>query len=91
MTPALGSGSIGSLSSQLQGYWPTCDSWEMRRSWWSIIFSNAAQAVGLDLRRVNIRIEMFGKNIFRAGGEVPYLLTLGPYHYLLFSVAKNLK
>lgn len=38
MTPALGSGSIGSLSSQLQGYWPTCDSWEMRRSWWSIIF-----------------------------------------------------
>ena len=27
-------------------------------------FSIAAQAVGLDLRRVNIRIEMFGKNIF---------------------------
>jgi hypothetical protein len=26
-----------------------------------------------------------------AGGEVPNLLTLGPYHYLLFSVAKNLK
>ena len=26
--------------------------------------SNAAQAVGLDLRRVNIRIERFGKNIF---------------------------
>jgi hypothetical protein len=38
MTPALGSGSIGSLSSQLQGYWPTCESWEMTRSWWSIIF-----------------------------------------------------
>jgi hypothetical protein len=25
---------------------------------------NAAQAVALDLRRVDIRIEMFGKNIF---------------------------
>jgi hypothetical protein len=38
MTPALGSGSIGSLSSQLQGYCPTCDSWGMTRSWWLVIF-----------------------------------------------------
>jgi maltose alpha-D-glucosyltransferase / alpha-amylase len=53
--------------------------------------SSEAQAVELDLRRVNIRIEMFGKNIFPRVGEVPYLLTLGPYHFLLVSVAKNLK
>jgi maltose alpha-D-glucosyltransferase / alpha-amylase len=38
MTPGLGSGSIGSLSSQLQGYWPTCESWGMTRSWWLVIF-----------------------------------------------------
>ena len=42
--------------------------------------SNAAPAVELDLRRLNIRIEMFGKNIFPRVGEVPHLLTLGPYH-----------
>lgn len=53
--------------------------------------SNEAQAVELDLRRVNIRIEMFGRNIFPRVGEVTYLLTLGPYHFLRVSVAKNLK
>ena len=33
--------------------------------------SNAAPAVELDLRRLNIRIERFGKNIFRRVVKCP--------------------
>jgi len=52
--------------------------------------SNAAQAVELDLRRYkgNILIEMFGKNIFPRVGELPYLLTLGPYHSYWFRLRR---
>jgi maltose alpha-D-glucosyltransferase / alpha-amylase len=52
--------------------------------------SNAAQAVELDLRRYkgNILIEMFGKNIFLRVGELPYLLTLGPYQFYWFRLRK---
>ena len=43
--------------------------------------SSSAQAVELDLRayKGNIPIEMSGKNLFPRIGDVPYLLTLGPY------------
>jgi maltose alpha-D-glucosyltransferase / alpha-amylase len=43
--------------------------------------SSSAQAVELDLRayKGNIPIEMSGKNLFPKIGDVPYLLTLGPY------------
>ena len=43
--------------------------------------SSKAQALELDLKgyRGNILIEMFGRNIFPRIGELPYLLTLGPY------------
>ena len=43
--------------------------------------SSAAQPVELDLRRYkgNVLIEMFGNNLFPRVGELPYLLTLGPY------------
>jgi maltose alpha-D-glucosyltransferase/alpha-amylase len=52
--------------------------------------SSAAQAVELDLRRYkgNILIEMFGKNIFPRVGELPYLLTLGPYYFYWFRLRK---
>jgi maltose alpha-D-glucosyltransferase/alpha-amylase len=52
--------------------------------------SNAAQAVELDLRRYrgNILIEMFGKNLFPRVGEVPYLLTLGPYQFYWFRLRR---
>jgi maltose alpha-D-glucosyltransferase/alpha-amylase len=52
--------------------------------------SNAAQAVELDLRNYkgNILIEMFGKNIFPRVGELPYLLTLGPYSFYWFRLRK---
>jgi maltose alpha-D-glucosyltransferase/alpha-amylase len=52
--------------------------------------SNAAQAVELDLRRWkgNILIEMFGKNIFPRIGELPYLLTLGPYQFYWFRLRR---
>jgi maltose alpha-D-glucosyltransferase / alpha-amylase len=52
--------------------------------------SNAAQAVELDLRRYkgNILIEMFGRNIFPRIGEVPYLLTMGPYQFYWFQLRR---
>jgi maltose alpha-D-glucosyltransferase / alpha-amylase len=52
--------------------------------------SSAAQAVELDLRRFkgNILIEMFGKNIFPRIGDLPYLLTMGPYQFFWFRLRR---
>jgi maltose alpha-D-glucosyltransferase/alpha-amylase len=52
--------------------------------------SGAAQAVELDLRRYkgNILIEMFGNNIFPRAGDLPYLLTLGPYQFYWFRLRR---
>jgi maltose alpha-D-glucosyltransferase/alpha-amylase len=52
--------------------------------------SNAAQAVELDLTRYkgNILVEMFGKNIFPRIGDLPYLLTMGPYQFYWFRLRK---
>ena len=52
--------------------------------------SSAAQAVELDLRRYkgNILIEMFGRNIFPRVGDLPYLLTVGPYQFYWFRLRK---
>ena len=48
--------------------------------------SSSAQAVELDLRqhKGNIPIEMSGRNLFPRIGELPYLLTLGPYESYWF-------
>jgi maltose alpha-D-glucosyltransferase/alpha-amylase len=52
--------------------------------------SSAAQAVELDLRRYkgNILIEMFGRNIFPRIGDLPYLLTMGPYQFYWFKLRR---
>jgi maltose alpha-D-glucosyltransferase / alpha-amylase len=52
--------------------------------------SSAAQAVELDLRRFkgSILIEMFGKNIFPRVGDLPYLLTVGPYQFYWFRLRR---
>ena len=52
--------------------------------------SSAAQAVELDLRQYkgNILIEMFGRNIFPRIGELPYLLTMGPYQFYWFRLQR---
>jgi len=52
--------------------------------------SSSAQAVELDLRRYkgNILIEMFGNNIFPRVGDLPYLLTLGPYQFFWFRLRR---
>jgi maltose alpha-D-glucosyltransferase / alpha-amylase len=52
--------------------------------------SSAAQAVELDLRQYkgNILIEMFGRNVFPRVGELPYLLTLGPYQFYWFRLRR---
>jgi maltose alpha-D-glucosyltransferase/alpha-amylase len=36
----------------------------------------------------NILIEMFGRNIFPRVGQLPYLLTLGPYSFYWFRLRK---
>ena len=52
--------------------------------------SNQAQAAELDLRRWkgSIPIEMFGGNPFPRIGELPYLLTLGPYDFYWFRLRR---
>jgi maltose alpha-D-glucosyltransferase / alpha-amylase len=52
--------------------------------------SSKAQAVELDLKpyRGNILVEMFGRNIFPRIGDLPYLLTLGPYQFYWFRLRK---
>ncbi|HVM93063.1 MAG TPA: maltose alpha-D-glucosyltransferase [Terriglobales bacterium] len=52
--------------------------------------SSAAQAVELDLKQYkgNILIEMFGKNIFPRIGDLPYLLTMGPYQFYWFRLRR---
>jgi maltose alpha-D-glucosyltransferase / alpha-amylase len=48
--------------------------------------SSQAQAAELDLRRWKgtVPIEMFGGNPFPRIGDLPYLLTLGPYYFYWF-------
>src|SRR5579885_51960 len=52
--------------------------------------SSKAQAVELDLKQYkgNILVEMFGRNIFPRIGELPYLLTLGPYQFYWFRLRR---
>jgi maltose alpha-D-glucosyltransferase/alpha-amylase len=52
--------------------------------------SSTAQPVELDLQRYkgNILIEMFGKNMFPRVGDLPYLLTMGPYQFFWFRLRR---
>ena len=52
--------------------------------------SQSAQAVELDLSRYqgSIPIEMFGRNMFPRVGNLPYLLTLGPYQFYWFRLRR---
>jgi maltose alpha-D-glucosyltransferase/alpha-amylase len=52
--------------------------------------SRTAQPVELDLREFKgaVPIEMFGGNPFPRVGELPYFLTLGPYHFFWFSLRR---
>jgi maltose alpha-D-glucosyltransferase/alpha-amylase len=52
--------------------------------------SGTAQAVELDLRNYkgSIPIEMFGGNMFPRVGDLPYLLTLGPYQFYWFRLRR---
>ena len=52
--------------------------------------SSTAQAVELDLQpyKGSILIEMSGKNMFPRVGDVPYLLTLGPYQFFWFRLRR---
>jgi maltose alpha-D-glucosyltransferase/alpha-amylase len=52
--------------------------------------SSTAQAVELDLRRYkgNIPIEMSGRNMFPRVGDLPYLLTMGPYEFFWFRLRR---
>jgi maltose alpha-D-glucosyltransferase/alpha-amylase len=52
--------------------------------------SSSAQAVELDLRRYkgDILIEMSGKSVFPRVGDLPYLLTMGPYQFYWFRLRR---
>jgi maltose alpha-D-glucosyltransferase/alpha-amylase len=52
--------------------------------------SSSAQAVELDLKSYKgyILIEMFGRNIFPRIGDLPYLLTMGPYQFYWFRLRR---
>ncbi len=52
--------------------------------------SSSAQAVELDVRSFKgyVPIEMFGRNLFPRFGELPYLLTLGPYQFYWFQLRR---
>jgi maltose alpha-D-glucosyltransferase/alpha-amylase len=52
--------------------------------------SSQAQAAELDLKRWKgaIPIEMFGGNLFPPIGDLPYLLTLGPYQFYWFRLRR---
>jgi maltose alpha-D-glucosyltransferase/alpha-amylase len=52
--------------------------------------SSSAQAVELDLHmyKRHIPIEMFGRNLFPRIGDLPYLLTLGPYQFYWFRLRR---
>jgi maltose alpha-D-glucosyltransferase / alpha-amylase len=52
--------------------------------------SSSAQAVELDLKayRGNILVEMFGRNVFPRIGDLPYLLTMGPYQFYWFKIRR---
>ena len=52
--------------------------------------SGTVQAVELDLRQLAglIPIEMFGNSLFPRIGEVPYMLTLGPYDFYWFKLRR---
>jgi maltose alpha-D-glucosyltransferase / alpha-amylase len=52
--------------------------------------SSSAQAAELDLKQLRgyVPIEMFGGNPFPRIGELPYLLTLGPYQFYWFRLRR---
>ena len=52
--------------------------------------SSSAQAVELDLKRHKgtVPVEMSGRNLFPKIGELPYLLTLGPYQSFWFRLRR---
>jgi maltose alpha-D-glucosyltransferase/alpha-amylase len=52
--------------------------------------SSSAQAVELDLKayKGNILVEMFGRNVFPRIGDLPYLLTMGPYQFYWFKIRR---
>jgi len=52
--------------------------------------SNSAQAVELDVQRYKgyVPIEMFGRSLFPRFGNLPYLLTLGPYQFFWFQLRR---
>jgi maltose alpha-D-glucosyltransferase/alpha-amylase len=52
--------------------------------------AGSVQAVELDLRALagSIPVEMFGNSLFPRIGELPYLLTLGPYDFYWFKLRR---
>jgi len=52
--------------------------------------SGSAQAAEIDLRSLSgtVPIEMFGRSLFPRIGELPYMLTLGPFDFYWFTLRR---
>ena len=52
--------------------------------------AGTVQAVELDLHELagTLPVEMFGNTLFPRIGELPYLLTLGPYAFYWFRLRR---
>ncbi|HXY49986.1 MAG TPA: maltose alpha-D-glucosyltransferase [Terriglobales bacterium] len=89
-TPVFGSGSIQFLYPANHRVLAYVRQWNEETVLVVNNLSNSAQAVELDLRpyKGNILIEMFGRNIFPRIGDLPYLLTMGPYQFYWFRLRR---
>jgi maltose alpha-D-glucosyltransferase / alpha-amylase len=89
-SPVFGRGSIEFLNPENHRVLAYVRQWENTRILVVNNLSSSAQAAELDLRSLlgYIPIEMFGGNPFPRIGELPYLLTLGPYQFYWFRLRR---
>jgi len=89
-TPTLGRGSIQFLYPANHRVLAYTRNWGKETILAVNNLSSKAQALELDLKayKGNILVEMFGRNIFPRIGDLPYLLTLGPYQFYWFRLRR---
>ncbi len=81
-----------SCGHRITGCWRMCGEFGDEKILVVNNLSSSAQAVELDVQRYKgyIPIEMFGRNLFPRFGDLPYLLTLGPYQFYWFRLRADL-
>ncbi len=89
-SPVFGRGTIEFLNPENHRVLAYIRQWGNQRILVVNNLSNSAQAAELDLRQLrgSIPIEMSGGNLFPRIGDMPYLLTLGPYQFYWFRLRR---